>query len=845
MDNGIRSVVSNFGSVISHLAGLSIANESLGKTLTYLSDSVIMASEFRSNAALDALSVLGDTIISSSNDNLFSSRQVITEAMMGNITYALTSFTSIPKGNISVMASALHALENVLSNYVSEDISQQKAEELYAEEEEITDDEVAEEVQRILNSPEQVLEPAVGKKPKAIRQKALEVIKKIALYILMSIMVAPVIERIEENTDKKLGISQMWEESGVFEWIDNLFGLPQRSTLTEDEAKSSVSTENTGNQSKRNREDLLAKIQAIRTYISSAPQDENTDNLLTYLSDLERDVNGKKYGLVFEEHQETIDTVLAEHTPVLTEEPELLIENGGEMNFLLEGDNLATLRLLEKTHRGRIDLIYIDPPYNTGNKDFVYDDTFVDKTDTFIHSKWLSFISERLVLASRLLSQNGSIVISIGYQEVHNLVMLCQGIFSNKQVVCVTVQTSGGKPNGGFTYTQEYLVFIVPEEFAPNAMSFTGGIERSPFEGLTLSTFDKTTRPNQTYPIFIDKTTMHIVGVGKSLTERINDGTYTGELKDFAFDYDEAPEGAAALWPVSSKGADCVWRLISSRLLHDWERGYIKISKNKSKANPNEFSVQYLPDGVIKKVELGELEVLGREDNMPTLKFGKNETVGSEIPTIWTEKDFFTTKGSSYVRELFGDKRFPYPKPLEYIVEILRAASNDESIILDFFAGSGTTGEAAMVLNKAGTGKRKFILCTNNENNICRNVTYERIKRVIEREGYAASLKYYRIDYVPINEQLYYEYADELLRHVRELVELENGVNFIENAEIAIVLTDGELADFIARPEAFAKCHTLYLGHDILPTGEQDAIIKERGIRVNIIPDYYYRGQEG
>ena len=245
-------------------------------------------------------------------------------------------------------------------------------------------------------------------------------------------------------------------------------------------------------------------------------------------------MNGKKYGLVFEEHQETIDTVLAEHTPVLTEETDLLIDNGGEMNFLLEGDNLAALRLLEKTHRGRIDLIYIDPPYNTGNKDFVYDDTFVDKTDTFIHSKWLSFISERLMLTQSLLSPQGVIVISIGYQEVHNLVMLCQEIFSNRQVVCVTVQTSGGKPNGGFTYTQEYLVFIVPEEFAPSAMSFTGGIERSPFEGLTLSTFDKTTRPNQTYPIFIDKKTMHIVGVGKSLTERVNDGTYTGELKDFS-----------------------------------------------------------------------------------------------------------------------------------------------------------------------------------------------------------------------------------------------------------------------------------------------------------------------
>ena len=151
-----------------------------------------------------------------------------------------------------------------------------------------------------------------------------------------------------------------------------------------------------------------------------------------------------------------------------------------------------------------------------------------------------------------------------------------------------------------------------------------------------------------------------------------------------------------------------------------------------------------------------------------------------------------------------------------------------------------------MAHNAAHTdSRRKFILCTNNENNICRNVTYERLKRVIEREGYAASLKYYRIDYVPISEQLYYEYANELLRHVRELVELENGVNFTENAEIAILLTDEELTDFIARPEAFAKCHTLYLGHDILPTGEQEELLKEREILVHIIPDYYYRELEG
>ena len=124
------------------------------------------------------------------------------------------------------------------------------------------------------------------------------------------------------------------------------------------------------NISKQKRDDLLTKIEEIRRYISNAAQDENTGNLLSYLSEIEKDINGKKYGLVFEEHREDIDEVLETHTPVLTEETDLFIDNGGQMNFLIEGDNLASLKLLEKTHKGRIDLIYIDPPYNTGNNDF-------------------------------------------------------------------------------------------------------------------------------------------------------------------------------------------------------------------------------------------------------------------------------------------------------------------------------------------------------------------------------------------------------------------------------------------------------------------------------------------
>jgi adenine-specific DNA-methyltransferase len=192
------------------------------------------------------------------------------------------------------------------------------------------------------------------------------------------------------------------------------------------------------NISKQKREDLLAKIKEIRNFISAAPQDENTGNLLSYLSDLEKDVNGKKYGLVFEKHREEIDEVLDTHTPVLVEDKDLFIDNGGQANFLIEGDNLASLKLLEKTHKGKIDLIYIDPPYNTGKKNdeqgggFIYDDAFVDENDMFIHSKWISFMDKRLKIAKKLLAKDGIIFISIGKEENAPLRILCDEILEKK-----------------------------------------------------------------------------------------------------------------------------------------------------------------------------------------------------------------------------------------------------------------------------------------------------------------------------------------------------------------------------------------------------------------------------
>ena len=143
-----------------------------------------------------------------------------------------------------------------------------------------------------------------------------------------------------------------------------------------------------------------------------------------------------------------------------------------------------------------------------------------------------------------------------------------------------------------------------------------------------------------------------------------------------------------------------------------------------------------------------------------------------------------------------------------------------------------------MKLNAEDGGNRRFIMCTNNENDICRNVTYERIKRVIDKETYSASLKYYKVEFVPIADKLYYEYADELLLHIRELVELENGINFNGNDEIAILLTEEELDGFAANiPKG---CKTVYLGHEVLPSESQEKLFKQRGITTHTVPYYYY-----
>lgn len=765
----VRELQSTLNAVKSSMGGATAALEEYRRTVAPISESIkamnlAYAPIFEQTKAFDTLNIKG----------IISGLQTSASAM-----------SAISGLNLSGIASIIDALPkyDFLSDMVTDDFSVDAAEKLY-ESGEITQDDINEEIAEIVNKKQF--------SPKAEWDK----IKKSKWFIAIKILIIittfvcnPVTEYATDKALDKLGINEFWEDSGVYDLIDSIFGESEDSTVSETEAKETVDKTKTGNVSKQRREGLLAKIKDIRTFISSAPQDENTANLLLYLSDLEKDVNGKKYGLVFEEYREEIDEVLATHTPVLTEQSDLYIDNGGEMNFLIEGDNLASLQLLEKTHKGKIDLIYIDPPYNTMSTGFTYSDALVDNGDNYRHSKWTSFMKHRLELARTLLSPTGCIFISIDDNEFAALKLICDEVFGwqNFVTTCMWQKIHSIKNDAKYISVNHDFIFV----YAKN------------IDLLKFNLLDRTDEMNSRYK-----------------------------------NPDNDPRGP-------------------------WQSGDLVANEVRTNGNYDVIG----PTGKIFNVPEGKHWVYS-EDNMRTLIaenriwFGKNGTSfprkkrylsevqqGRTPDSWWTSAEVgHNQEGARELKSIFDGKVvFTNPKPTRLIERIIKMGSKDNSIILDFFAGSGTLGHAVLKYNASNEhSNRRFILCTNNENNICRDVTYERIKRVIDKENYEASLKYYKVDYVPINERMYYEYADDLLKHIRELVELENGVNFTGNAEIGIVLTEEELDEFIANTDAFTKCRKLYMGHDLLPSVEQEQILSTRGIEISIIPDYYYSDlQEG
>lgn len=420
----------------------------------------------------------------------------------------------------------------------------------------------------------------------------------------------------------------------------------------------------------------------------------------------------KKYGILWEDKPEQVALLCKEKLPILAEDKgkEIKIDETKPVNILIEGDNYHALSVLNYTHKGKIDVIYIDPPYNTGNGEgFIYNDKIVDREDAFRHSKWISFMEKRLKLVRNILKNKGIIFISIDDNEVAQLKLLCNEIFGEENFIAQLVwkkKAGGGSDAKYFAIDHEYVLVYAKNE--PNQNRYYVGLTEKlkadykykdanfeklgPYKRKNLyQTGIDTNRPNLRYEI-------------------------------------ESPDGTKILPPT-------IWRWSKETFLEAKKEGKIDFVKN-GKGEWQIFTKMYLYDESGEEYQIKPRSIL--------LDVG------------------MTKDGTNEIKEIFGKKVFDYPKPTTLIESIISVILNSngvkKGVILDFFAGTGTTAHSVLRLNKENKTEHQFILCTNNENNICTEVCYPRVKKVIQNlvkesngkliKNMPGNLKYFKTDFV-------------------------------------------------------------------------------------------------
>ena len=415
----------------------------------------------------------------------------------------------------------------------------------------------------------------------------------------------------------------------------------------------------------------------------------------------------KTYGLVWEDKPEAVEERLREELPILQEVKDraLISKNPDAPNhILIEGDNLEALTTLAYTHEGKIDVIYIDPPYNTGNKDFIYNDSYVDSEDSYRHSKWLSFMSKRLKIAKKLLSDRGVIFISSDDNEQANLKLLCDSIMGLQNFVCAFIWRGGKRNMAKWVSTShEYMLLYAKDLSICREL----GVEWYEKKKGILDIYKAAKQLVKENGKDYEKSSRALKMWFKSLPEDnpAKDHSHYSWIDEtgvyFASDISRGG-GGGPKWEIRNPSTNQIvktpvrgWAYTSIDQLHsDIQNGLIHFNGNGVPCKK-----RYLKDN-----ETTILETVFYKDRRAS---------------------------SKRLRELMGNDAFPFPKDEEIILEKLKSFSLKDSVILDFFAGSGTTLHAVMQLNAEDGGKRQCILCTNNENKICENVTYERNKRVI------------------------------------------------------------------------------------------------------------------
>lgn len=432
--------------------------------------------------------------------------------------------------------------------------------------------------------------------------------------------------------------------------------------------------------------------------------DWSKDQLIEELLKLKK---RKNFGLVWEEKPEDVVEQCKHDLPVLEAVTGKTITTGidAPTNLIIEGDNFHALSVLNYTHTKKVDVIYIDPPYNTGAKDWKYNNNYVDENDSYRHSKWLSLMNKRILLGRKLLKPNGVLIVTIDDYELPNITALLNDLGAKSLGrVSICIKPEGRRQSKYIMEAHEYALFVSwgnPTIRGLNAdfgLDFPEQDEVSKFrwEGLMRRDAGREDRgSNYWYAFYVSK-----------------EGDISTVKRDGDFE----------VLPINAKGIERVWL---------WDKD--RAEENKS-----------------------QLRAVVRKDKV-TIYYKRREQGRVKPTSFWYGSKYNANAyGTRMLQRILPETHFDYPKSIYSVLDCIDLFLPENGLVLDFFAGSGTTGHAALILNSQDGGSRKFILCTNNENGIAEEVCYPRIKRVIEGfkdqsgsvEGLGGNLRYYKTLFV-------------------------------------------------------------------------------------------------
>lgn len=409
------------------------------------------------------------------------------------------------------------------------------------------------------------------------------------------------------------------------------------------------------------------------------------------------------------------------------------VERGGDKPFhsVINAENYHALEAMLFTHQGKVDCIYIDPPYNTRANDWKYNNDFVDPADSYAHSKWLAFMERRLKMARQLLNPNDSVlIVTIDANEVHRLALLLEQTFRNARIrlVSTVINPKGVGVTEGFKRVDEYLFIVrigdqgvIPSNDAPLGSVPVGTVDKEASDdenstapknvGLDWQTARRRdlasvrpTRPAQFYPIYVNEKTGVIDSVGEAIPHTM--------------DRHDAPQkpGCVAVFPVRDDGTEMNWGVTAPTFIDRWAKGYARAGKA-TPDKPQPYIIQYLKTGTIKDIESGRATIDGWNPDGSVIAYYEEETAKAP-PTQWNLRSHNAEHyGTKTVKALLPGRQFPFPKSLYAVEDVLRLFVKDkpEALVLDFFSGSGTTAHAVMRLNHQLGGQRRSISVTNNE----------------------------------------------------------------------------------------------------------------------------------